>query len=333
VIALHDGAGAEQLAQLLLSIEVVEVAFAGTEPRPDQTIRLAEFTAHQTVTIDPSGRALPAQKLAGVQLGHFAAFLKRSWRANDWMWGRLDGAERMVHLLDQVTDGALTKSGRLEHHLRAVEAAVLRDILPVVAQRVSEDGAAGANVGAEAKAFVQAVDRARGDRPAGAPLVGVDEATLASLLEANKIGAERLAGEAGSKLSSQLAVTALATTFELARRQGPKSIQLPVRLLAGGSMAAWRLGRMARRQRLIVGTAIALVAVLAGAVVVADLAGNDVGLWVVPAAMVFAITLATVVLFAVPVLRVLGGRMGRVQGSTTDKMQLKQAVAGKESRP
>lgn len=38
----------------------------------------------------------PESKLAGMKLGHFAGFLKRSWRANDWMWGRLDGAEYAV---------------------------------------------------------------------------------------------------------------------------------------------------------------------------------------------------------------------------------------------
>ncbi len=49
--------------------------------------------------------ARPEQKLAGLKLGHFAGFLKRSWRANDWLWGRLDGA---VHLVRSIaTDDAL----------------------------------------------------------------------------------------------------------------------------------------------------------------------------------------------------------------------------------
>jgi hypothetical protein len=38
-------------------------------------------------------------KLAGLQAGHFGAFYKSSWRANDWMWGRLDGADRLVRTL------------------------------------------------------------------------------------------------------------------------------------------------------------------------------------------------------------------------------------------
>ncbi len=39
------------------------------------------------------------EKLTGVGLGHFAGFYRRSWRANDFMWGRLDAAARIVDLL------------------------------------------------------------------------------------------------------------------------------------------------------------------------------------------------------------------------------------------
>jgi patatin-related protein len=38
-------------------------------------------------------------KLAGNSLGHFGAFLDRSWRWNDILWGRLDGAERIIAAL------------------------------------------------------------------------------------------------------------------------------------------------------------------------------------------------------------------------------------------
>ena len=41
----------------------------------------------------------PQQKLFGLQLGHFAGFVRSSWRANDFLWGRLDGAARLVDLL------------------------------------------------------------------------------------------------------------------------------------------------------------------------------------------------------------------------------------------
>ncbi|HVF04294.1 MAG TPA: DUF3376 domain-containing protein [Frankiaceae bacterium] len=35
-------------------------------------------------------------KLTGVGLYHFASFVKRSWRANGWMWGRLDGVDGLA---------------------------------------------------------------------------------------------------------------------------------------------------------------------------------------------------------------------------------------------
>ncbi|MCE4555247.1 patatin-like protein [Pelomonas cellulosilytica] len=35
-------------------------------------------------------------KLAGTSLAHFGAFLDETWRRNDIMWGRLDGAERLI---------------------------------------------------------------------------------------------------------------------------------------------------------------------------------------------------------------------------------------------
>jgi patatin-related protein len=38
-------------------------------------------------------------KLKGVSLFHFGAFLERSYRQNDYLWGRLDAAERLIGLL------------------------------------------------------------------------------------------------------------------------------------------------------------------------------------------------------------------------------------------
>lgn len=39
------------------------------------------------------------EKLKGVGLHHFAAFFERSHRENDYLWGRLDAAERMISIL------------------------------------------------------------------------------------------------------------------------------------------------------------------------------------------------------------------------------------------
>jgi len=44
-------------------------------------------------------RPTAEEKLAGVAAGHFAAFFSRDKRENDYLWGRLDTAERIVGLL------------------------------------------------------------------------------------------------------------------------------------------------------------------------------------------------------------------------------------------
>jgi patatin-related protein len=38
-------------------------------------------------------------KVRGSDIGHLGAFLSAKWRANDWMWGRMDAATRLVDLL------------------------------------------------------------------------------------------------------------------------------------------------------------------------------------------------------------------------------------------
>ena len=49
--------------------------------------------------IDERSLAEGRRKLAGNALAHFGAFLDRRWRWNDIMWGRLDGAERLITAL------------------------------------------------------------------------------------------------------------------------------------------------------------------------------------------------------------------------------------------
>jgi predicted acylesterase/phospholipase RssA len=63
----------------------------------DQALELIQMSSDTRTTLDP--RTLARDKLTGLQLHHFGAFCKASWRANDWMWGRLDGAGWLVHML------------------------------------------------------------------------------------------------------------------------------------------------------------------------------------------------------------------------------------------
>lgn len=82
--------------QRLLTLEVVHYAF-GADIARDQYLELVQFSANVPSAFGGPDRL--EQKLAGVQVGHFGAFYKRSWRINDWMFGRLDGAERIVRVL------------------------------------------------------------------------------------------------------------------------------------------------------------------------------------------------------------------------------------------
>ncbi|WP_246154233.1 patatin-like protein [Saccharopolyspora hirsuta] len=48
------------------------------------------------------GEGVPLQiadKIRGLDIGNFGAFLSAKWRANDWMWGRMDAAAALVGLL------------------------------------------------------------------------------------------------------------------------------------------------------------------------------------------------------------------------------------------
>jgi predicted acylesterase/phospholipase RssA len=298
LVALSDGAGAEGMARLLLGFEIIEMAFGPADPPPDQTIRLAHFTADERVTIDPAGRDDPDEKLAGVQLAHFAAFLKRSWRANDWMWGRLDAAERLVRLLDEATDHQLTRTGRLDHHLRAIQAAVLRDLLPVVAAEIDTDGDAGANVTDEGRAFADAV-HATGRAPVAegerVSLAAVGEDDVARLLALNRVGVERLAGEVGMPLASALLLNVATTAATLLREEAPRGLGALSGFLAWVASLAWRWQQLPVRRRQLAVAVVWLIA-LAGLAVVVVNRQSALPVW--EAVLIWAVILVGAVLAA-----------------------------------
>lgn len=51
--------------------------------------------------LDKDGKPRPQDKLGGVKIVHFGAFFSRRWRENDYLWGRLDGAERLLWLIEE----------------------------------------------------------------------------------------------------------------------------------------------------------------------------------------------------------------------------------------
>jgi patatin-related protein len=87
-----------QLAQRLTELHAAERTTSPIGADVEQRVELVQASATTRTLLDPS-RATAYSKLTGVQLHHFGAFYKGTWRANDWMWGRLDGAGWLVQVL------------------------------------------------------------------------------------------------------------------------------------------------------------------------------------------------------------------------------------------
>ena len=89
---------AQAVARKLFDLATVQRAMLPAEADVEQSVELVQISADTRSLLAP-GWDTAQRKLTGMQFHHFGAFYKRSWRANDWMWGRLDGAGWLVHLL------------------------------------------------------------------------------------------------------------------------------------------------------------------------------------------------------------------------------------------
>jgi hypothetical protein len=111
-------------------------------PAPDNDVRFSQLTGLAPTPLDwrfyrlkerrarrPDGLPVraplrPEDKLCGDELADFAAMLSTKWRANDWMWGRLDAAATLVdNLLDPDRLALLHQTG-IQGPLGALEAAL-----------------------------------------------------------------------------------------------------------------------------------------------------------------------------------------------------------------
>ncbi|HVF06450.1 MAG TPA: patatin-like protein [Frankiaceae bacterium] len=109
----------EETLERLLAMEVVELAISRCPQDYGDPVDLVQVSGDT-----PNGFGGPAgvaDKLAGVQLGHFGAFYKRSWRVNDWIWGRVDGATRLVQVLLDPRRVRRLYAGRGAEFVAAVE--------------------------------------------------------------------------------------------------------------------------------------------------------------------------------------------------------------------
>ena len=67
------------------------------------------------------------QRLFGAKWGHFKAFFRRTWREQDYLWGRLDGAERVIDILEDVAGPGVFTATQVSGQKTACFAAVLAE--------------------------------------------------------------------------------------------------------------------------------------------------------------------------------------------------------------
>jgi patatin-related protein len=87
-----------------------------------------DATCLQAVDSQGVPKADPSAKLDGVSISHFGAFFDKSWRENDYLWGRLDGAELAMRLLSRQSGSDLDLTGYLKSALSAILAAEKADL-------------------------------------------------------------------------------------------------------------------------------------------------------------------------------------------------------------
>jgi patatin-related protein len=87
-----------------------------------------DATCLKAVTSDGTVKADPSAKLDGVSIGHFGAFFEKAWRENDYLWGRLDGAELALRLLSRQSGSDLDLTGYLRSALTAILASEKADL-------------------------------------------------------------------------------------------------------------------------------------------------------------------------------------------------------------
>ncbi|MET9414301.1 patatin-like protein [Streptomyces klenkii] len=81
------GPGENNVLPRMLRLEVVQEAYGGAHRDAEQEVELVQVSSHHP------------DLLTGKQLHHFGAFYRASWRVNDWIHGRLDGAAHLVRIL------------------------------------------------------------------------------------------------------------------------------------------------------------------------------------------------------------------------------------------
>ena len=94
-------ARAGTVGDVLDAIVVLTAPLAAATLQGDSAIRFFRIAGTNATPLAEQlgGTVGVNEKLCGNQLANFSAFFSARWRANDWMWGRLDAAATLVNLL------------------------------------------------------------------------------------------------------------------------------------------------------------------------------------------------------------------------------------------
>jgi hypothetical protein len=102
-----------------------------------------DATCLKAVDGDGKPKQDTSAKLDGTSIDHFGAFFKQAWRENDYLWGRLDGAELVMRLLSRQSEAAADLTRPLRSALEAIldtERDGLSHIGPVVQALTAQAG-------------------------------------------------------------------------------------------------------------------------------------------------------------------------------------------------
>lgn len=274
VAGLADEAARANCRTLLVCTEVLQLAFAGVAETCEQKVELGIVSPGQPAPLDPLERVDPDDKLSGDELAHFGAFLKRSWRANDWLWGRLDAATTLSSALGVGPEAKDAVTERQREIVREEAFWVCDSVVRDVARGARcEEGRRlfpGGKVPPES--WVGPDQDGSGPTPLPWPELIVrlglhDEPDPeGAFLERLTIGRERVVGEIRTSLGVRVGTQALATTTGMLTEAGlPRPFQRVVNLavapVRGVVAIAYRYARQSTKFPVQVGFAVGTAAV------------------------------------------------------------------------
>jgi patatin-related protein len=104
-----------------------------------EIVRVSPYDAGSLISelaadVEEHGGRRGRRKLGGTAFGHFGAFLKREWRVNDILWGRLDAAETLICTF--LPGDAL--KGQRDALIREAQQEILREELLLDGQKQQE---------------------------------------------------------------------------------------------------------------------------------------------------------------------------------------------------